>query len=253
MSHSEIKFRLPIHHPDFQYAPCGNPYAAKIRELAGRAFTDAATEQHRGNWRVAFPDTANYQSRLPETQRELHVELGCNAGHVTLEWAARNPDQAFIGLDWKFKPIFRAAEKALKRNLGNLLFLRAHAERLQFIFAQEEIDRLYLFFPDPWPKKSHWKNRFITTEEILCILPLLKRGGIFHIKTDHPEYFAWIEEALEKARPLSKIEWRVVERNTDLHAGHPAATQLQIPEVTLFERLFIQDGIRIHSLKLQRL
>ena len=240
MSYSEPKFRLSIHHPDFQYAPCSNPYSDKIRTLPGRAFTDSDTEQHRGRWRVAFPDSQR-------TGRELHVEVGCNAGHVTLEWAARNPEHAFIGVDWKFKPIYRAAEKALKRKLDNVLFLRAHAERLEYI------DRLYLFFPDPWPKKAHWKNRFITTEEILRILPLLKRGGIFHIKTDHPGYFDWIEDALKSARSESKIKWDTIERSTDLHAQHPAPSQLQIPDVTLFEKLFIRDGIRIHSLKLQRL
>jgi len=233
--------RLPIDHPDFQYPASKNPYWTKVKELQGRIYSDNDTESHREKWRGQFLDHDK------SSQRELHVELGCNAGHVVLEWAARNPKAAYIGLDWKFKPIYRAAEKAAKRGISNVLFLRAHAERLRYMFGEGEIDRLYLFFPDPWPKKAHWKNRFLTAQRLRELAPLLKKTGVFHIKTDHPGYFEWMEDALREASDF----WSVLERSTDLHAGHPAPGKLEIPEVTLFEKLFIKDGIKIHSLKLK--
>jgi tRNA (guanine-N7-)-methyltransferase len=167
---------------------------------------------------------------------------------VIVEWAAARPEAAYIGLDWKFKPIFRGAEKATKKALSNVIFFRAHAERLPYMFGPGEIDFLYLFFPDPWAKKSQKKNRFVTPERLRKVHELLRPGGVFHIKTDHLEYFEWMENAFRETEDL----WNVLEHTRDLHEGHPDPTSLQIPQVTLFERLFIKDGIKINSLKLQK-
>jgi tRNA (guanine-N7-)-methyltransferase len=181
-------------------------------------------------------------------RRPLKVEIGCNAGHVTVEWAARDPKTAFIGLDWKFKPIFRAAEKALKRDIHNLIFLRAHADRIEYIFEENEIDFLALYFPDPWPKKSQLKNRWLTADRLKSVAKLVRPGGIFHIKTDHLGYFEWMEDAISQVGEL----WETIAHTRDLHAGHPAPEKLKSPDVTLFESLFIKDGIKINSVTLRR-
>ncbi|MFZ9594939.1 MAG: tRNA (guanosine(46)-N7)-methyltransferase TrmB [Bdellovibrionia bacterium] len=249
-----LNLKYPIDHPEYQYPRGKNPYWAKIQEQKGWVFCDHDTEEHAGNWRAFFPDTQNTATAVKDHAdsshhpRELHVEIGCNAGHVTLEWAKANPNAAYIGIDWKFKPIFRAAEKTKKRGIQNLLWFRSHAERLPFMFQPEEIDRLYLFFPDPWPKKAHWKNRFITAEQLNRIAPVVKKGGIFHIKTDHAAYFDWMLEAIEGAQS----HWQIQELTRNLHQGHPSPERLEIPEVTLFEKLFIRDQIPIHSVKLIR-
>jgi tRNA (guanine-N7-)-methyltransferase len=239
-----LKSRLPVEHPEFRYPNSRNPYWAKLQEFKGRVFSDHETESNQGRWRSVFRE-------LPQ---ELHVEIGCNAAHVLNEWAARNPKIGYIGIDWKYKPIFRGMEKALKRKLDNVLLFRAHAERLSYMFGPGEIDKLCLFFPDPWPKKSQWKNRFITSARLKEVAGVVKKGGIFHIKTDHAGYFEWMETALREVMndPEAKDLWEVVQHTRNLHQGHPDPTSLQIPEVTLFERLFIKDGIPINCLILRR-
>ena len=229
--------RLSIDHPDFRYSESRNPYWTKLREEKLPVYNDGATEAHRGEWRKEF-----------ETKglKKLHVEIGCNAGHVVLEWAARDTKSAWIGLDWKFKMIHKGAGKAVKRKLGNLLFLRGTADRIKYMFAPGEVDALYLYFPDPWPKKAQKKNRFLNAQRLRDVHSVLADGGLFHIKTDHADYFAAMEEAINETRDL----WNVRERTTDLHAGNPDAGKLTIPDVTLFERLFIKDGLPIHSVKL---
>jgi tRNA (guanine-N7-)-methyltransferase len=241
---------VPVWDAAFKYAESKNIYAKKLLELAGRVYSDHETETHRGKWREAFPENIKEsikESTKTDPKKSLHLELGCNAGHVINQWAARDANTAFIGLDWKFKPIFRAAEKAIKADLGNLLFFRAHAERVRFMFAENELSRVSIFFPDPWPKKKHSKNRWITAERLTDIHHVLCSGGILHIKTDHPDYFDWIREAIEKTHTL----WEVVSETRDLHAGNPNAAKLQIPEVTLFEKLFIHDGLPIHQVILK--
>jgi tRNA (guanine-N7-)-methyltransferase len=251
--------RLPLSHPDYRYSVSRNPYQAKVRGLEGRVFSDNDSETHRGQWRGQFADAARAsdatklaaQATNPapaHERRPLHVEIGCNAGHVVVEWAARDPKTAFIGLDWKFKPIHRAAEKGIKRRIENLMFLRAHADRIQFMFGPGEIDFLALYFPDPWAKKSQLKNRWLTADRLRQVAELVRPGGVFHIKTDHLGYFEWMEEAIRQTADL----WEPFEHTRDLHAGHPAPHTLKQPEVTLFESLFIKDGIKINSVKLRR-
>jgi len=234
--------------PEFKYAPSKNIYWEKLKnlppELSGLALTDHDTETHQGSWRGRFQATKENSSleRAP-----LHVEIGCNAGHVCLEWAKQNPETLYIGIDWKFKQIYRLAEKSKKFQVKNLLAFRANADRLPFMFGRGEIDSLHMFFPDPWPKKAQKKNRTADQEWLASIEPLLSRSGIFHLKTDHAEYFEFI---LENLLALSSL-YEIVEMTRDLHAGNPDAKRLTIPTVTLFERLFIKDGLPIHSVKIR--
>ncbi len=234
-------YRFPLQHPQYLYPPSKNPYWSKIQALKGLAFTDHETERSPGQWR------SKWDNELPPSSRELHVEIGCNAGHVIVEWAKMHPSRSYIGIDWKFKPIFRAVEKSQKQNLKNLIFLRAHAQRLNYIFGPQEVDFLSLFFPDPWPRKSQWKNRLINSENLKQIAQVMKPSGIFHIKTDHPDYFEWILNAVGELPDT----WKILEMTRDLHQNHPSPQNLKIPEVTLFEKLFIQAQIPIQSLKLQ--
>lgn len=258
-----------IEHPEYRYPESFNPYWKKVQELKGLIYSDNATEEHRGEWRSKFPASArdaspssslsqstrlhvgsppNSAGGVTAQRRPLHVEIGCNAGHVLVEWAAQNPEALYIGLDWKFKAIHRAAEKVAKRKLANAIFFRAHAIRMPWMFGPGEIDHLYLFFPDPWPKKSQKKNRFLTEGELRKLAPLVREGGTFEIRTDHPDYFEWMEDAVSKVGDI----WQVKTRTVDRHKDHPLPTSLQIPQVTLFEKLFIKDGIKIQSLGLVR-
>jgi tRNA (guanine-N7-)-methyltransferase len=212
--------------------------------MQGLAYSDHQTEKFQGVWRKQFLNTkAAELATLPE----LHVEIGCNAGHVCLEWAKQNQSKLYIGIDWKFKQIYRLAEKAKNFQVKNLLAFRANADRLPFMFAKGEVDFIHMFFPDPWPKKAQKKNRTANTEWLRSIAPLLSGRGYFHLKTDHAEYFEFI---LENLKELTDT-YEILEMTKDLHAGNPDAKKLTIPAVTLFERLFIKDGLPIHSVKLR--
>ncbi len=242
MSNELLNHRLPILDREYRYSPSKNPYWTKLYQFKDLVFSDNDTEVHAGQWRKQFRMAGS-----TDAKQELHVEIGCNAGHVVVEWAHSHPQKAYIGIDWKFKSIFRAAEKVQNRDLKNILFFRSHAERLPYMFGSQEIDFLYLFFPDPWPRKSQWKNRFIQTESLKAISQVMKPNGVFHIKTDHRGYFEWMLDAVAK----SGDQWEVVEENWDLHKDNPTPHLLQIPNVTLFEKLFIKDKLPIHSLKLR--
>ncbi len=237
--------KVPVEDSAYRYPPSKNPYWEKLKATSPYGFSDHETENHRGEWRSRF--------QAPLANAPLHVEIGCNAGHVLTEWAKKNPEIAYIGIDWKMKAIHRGMEKAHKHGLKNAIYLRGHAGRLHYIFAPNEIDRLHLFFPDPWPKKSDWKHRFFTAERLRMVTPLVKVGGIFEIKTDHAGYFEWMEKALATFQAEHGKPWEIEFRSANLHENHPNPQSLTIPEVTLFERLFIKDGLPIHRLVLRRM
>jgi tRNA (guanine-N7-)-methyltransferase len=221
------------------YHSSSNCYHHKLQEFPGLVYADDATESYRGSWRKQFQAPNRYDA-------PLYVEIGCNAGHVILPWAQTHTNHLYVGLDWKFKSIFRAAEKASQKGLSNLLFLRAHARHLDSIFAPSEISGFFVFFPDPWSKRAQQKNRLMTPQYLETLASLLQPQGILHIKTDHAAYFESIVKMID---PLT---WTILEHSNDLHANHPQPETLQIPEVTLFERLFIQKKIPIQNLKLMK-
>ena len=230
--------------PEFLYARSFNIYWDKLNELPpemeGLAYSDNKTEVNRGKWREAFKAKSSPDDFL-------HVEIGCNAGHVSVEWAKQNQNHRYIGIDWKFKMVYKFAEKIAKFKLENLLAFRANAERLQYMFAPGEIDFLYLYFPDPWPKKAQMKNRTANTDWLKTVAPLLSNRGYFHIKTDHEEYFDFILANLAELTDT----FEAFELTRNLHEKHPNPKSLIIPDVTLFERLFIKDGLPIYSVKLR--
>ena len=245
-------FQLPLSHPDYEYPVARNIYAERMKVFGGRAFSDTETETRPGHWREYFASLgaeAVPASIATAGERPfLHVEVGCNTGHVVRAWAKQNPGQLFLGIDWKFKAIHHGLEKADRAGLKNLVFLRANAWRFPYIFGPEELDRISIFCPDPWPRKSQWKNRHLNTETLENFRSRLRSGGILHLKTDHEGYFDWILEHLAPNRG----KWIVESETRDKHANHPSPETLDIPDVTLFEKLFIKDGISIKEIILRK-
>ncbi|MEK6704359.1 MAG: tRNA (guanosine(46)-N7)-methyltransferase TrmB [Bdellovibrionota bacterium] len=238
----------------YRYPISRNTYFPKLLELArqpigfnkaSQVYLDNGAELMRGHWREIFSD--QHTPGPSAHDRELHVEIGCNAGHVIVELAKRNPDKLYIGIECKHKAVYRCAQKAAKSGLRNIAFIRGNAFRIKHIFAEAEVDSLSIFFPDPWPRRSQRMNRLISARWLDQVGELLKPSGMLHIKTDHADYFDWIEKEFKKSY-LENRAWVNAERSTDLYANHPSPQSLDIPDVTLFEKLFIAEGKPIFNL-----
>lgn len=235
---TEKQSEAPVEDRKYRYPPSKNPYWSKLKALDGRVYWDHRTEEHAGKTHSVYKSPA----------KRLEVEIGCNAGHWILERAKQNPLTHYVGIDWKFKAIHRAFEKAEKRQLDNLLFYRAHAQRIHYMFGEEEIDSLYIFFPDPWPKKAHHKHRLIQPQFLTNLHSRIAKNGLVQIKTDHRKYFDAMLEAIDAVKDLYVAE----QVSFDYYKDHPNATELPLGEVTLFERLFIKDRLPIHHVVLKK-
>lgn len=119
----------------------------------------------------------------------LHMEIGCGKGQFTMEIAARNPDINYIAVEINRNVIVQACEKAKNAGLENLRFLILGAEKLGLYIPENSVERMYLNFSCPFPKKRYAKHR-LTHENFLNIYKtLLKDKAQIHQKTDNMHFF----------------------------------------------------------------
>ena len=217
---------------DFQYKH-DNPYHDKLAMFDQFVLRDDEGEGHRGNWsREVFGN-----------DNELLVEIGTGYGHFMIDYTQKNPEQNFVGLDHRFKRSFNLAKRLSKLEHQNFRYLRARGERIGHLFGEDEVSKIFYFFPDPWPKKRHNKKRLFQKTFLDIAHKTLRPGGEILVKTDHDGYFEWMLEELEGENRFEKQMvtfdlWK--ERPEHFLAGFK----------TKFEKIFLEKGIKIKAMVL---
>ncbi len=143
-------------------------------------------------------------SREFHRQAPLTLEIGFGDGEALLELARRYPQQDFIGIEVHHPGVGNLMLKLERDKLSNVRVFCADAmEVLRHCVLPDTLDRLNLFFPDPWHKKRHHKRRLVTIDFIQLVATRLKTGGILHFATDWQPY---AEEALERMGQCSAFK-----------------------------------------------
>jgi tRNA (guanine-N7-)-methyltransferase len=126
----------------------------------------------------------------------LILELGCGRGEYTINLAKDNPGKNFIGVDKKGARLWRGAKTSNEENMVNSAFLRINIERISSYFASEEIDEIWITFPDPQPQNTR-ENMRMTSQRFLDMYKvLLKPGGVVHLKTDSSFLYSYTLDKL---------------------------------------------------------
>ena len=112
------------------------------------------------------------------------VELGCGKGEYTVGLAEQNPNKNYIGIDVKGARFWRGAKSAVDSGMSNVAFIRTQIELVDFIFANQEIDEIWITFPDPQIKYKRTKHRMTNSEFLQLYKKILKPDGIVNLKTD---------------------------------------------------------------------
>ena len=127
----------------------------------------------------------------------LTFELGCGHGHWLAAYAAAHPDEFCVGIDLITHRVERSVRKQTLGKLDNVLFLKAEAtEFLDALPSTVFLRKIFILYPDPWPKKKHHKNRFINAENLARLAAHAAAGARLHFRTDNADYFAWTGEHL---------------------------------------------------------
>jgi len=153
------------------------------RMEASAAYRIARPEEFKGNWRS-----------LKQDATQLWVEVGCGKGKFTVETAAANPDVLLIAVEKVREAMVVAMEKAQNMGLKNVFFIDMDVANIEDIFAGEEIDRLFINFPDPWPRKKNAKRRLTYRTFLDKYCRVVKCGGEIHFKTDNAPLFEFSVE-----------------------------------------------------------
>ncbi len=145
-------------------------------------------EELQGTWQEKFGNS-----------HPIQVELGTGKGDFISELAHRFPEVNFIGIEAQQDVLYSAARKIRERELSNVRLLVFDINHIETIFAPGEIDRFYINFCDPWPKKRHAKRRLTHVNFLEKYSRLLHRPGEIHFKTDNRGLFDFSLEQFEEA------------------------------------------------------
>jgi len=153
----------------------------RMERCAALRIIDPAAQK--GNWRTLKPEA-----------KSLWVEVGCGKGKFTAETAQANPDVLLIAVERCREAMVVAMEKAKEMGLRNVFYIDMDVTNIEDIFAPEEIDRLFINFPDPWPRKKNAKRRLTHRGFLDKYCRVVKTGGEFHFKTDNAPLFEFSVE-----------------------------------------------------------
>lgn len=188
-------------------------------------------EDQKGCWRQAFGNN-----------RPIHIEIGMGKGRFILNMAKENPGINFIGVERYSSVLLRAVEKFDTEEyceLENVKFICMDARNIGDVFAEGEVDKIYLNFSDPWPKARHAKRRLTSTEFLKRYESVLPAGGVLEFKTDNTGLFNFSLEQVKEAG------WTLRAFTYDLH-HHTEMNKGNI--MTEYEEKFSQRGNPINKL-----
>ena len=160
----------------------------KMRNLEPRmekcaAYRIAEPAAKKGTWRDLMPGA-----------KVLWVEVGCGKGKFTAETAAANPEVLLIAVERCREAMVVAMEKAKAMELKNVFYIDMDVANIEDIFGPGEIDRLFINFPDPWPRKKNAKRRLTHRTFLDKYCRVVREGGEIHFKTDNAPLFEYSVE-----------------------------------------------------------
>jgi tRNA (guanine-N7-)-methyltransferase len=187
----------------------------------------------KGKWREVF-----FQNTNP-----IVLELGCGKGEYTVGLGEKYPNKNFIGVDIKGARIWRGLRRTREKSLKNVAFLRTRISNINLFFAPNEVNEIWITFPDPQPKKE---NKRLTCQRFLdSYKNLLSPDGIMHLKTDDTMLY---EYTLNEVIPNGNN--RLLLHSDDLYKeGNP---HLEVMEIqTFYEQMWLEMGKKIKYIRFQ--
>ena len=152
-----------------------------------------------------------WHSLFANPNAPLWVELGTGKGKFISQMAEIHGGVNFIGIEIQIGVLYYAGKKCAERSLNNVHLLRFDVGRLEDIFAPAEVDRFFINFCDPWPKKRHAKRRLTYRNFLDRYAVLLAEGGRIDFKSDNAGLFDFTLEELEER------QWDISDVTYDLH------------------------------------
>lgn len=183
-----------------------------------------------------------------ENKNPIVLELACGRGYYTIALAEKFPDKNFVGVDIKGHRIWAGAKKAFDAKMKNVAFIRHYIDELKSYFDKDEVDEIWITFPDPFPREGKAKKRLTSPKFLEIYRKVLRPNGIIHLKTDNKDLFEYSKKTMESfGQSKDKCGFKMEEVLYDIHAKNPVPELLQI--TTHYEGMFIEEGRKINYLR----
>jgi len=203
----------------------------------------AAQQPHPGQTQptLIYPLTSILEPLEPATLfprlQPLEVELGSGDGSFIAQYAQLLPDRNFLAVERLLGRLRKINRKGLRAGLANLRLVRIEASYLlEYLLPRESLRALHVYFPDPWPKRKHRKNRLVNARFTELARRVLAPGGVVYLRTDDEDYFAQMTAAFAL--------------NTDFCLAEMPAELSRI--TTDFEKDFLAQGMNTRRASYQR-
>ena len=188
-----------------------------------------------------FDMKGKWGERFFGNDNPIVLELGCGRGEYTVALGARNPGCNFIGIDIKGARMWRGAKTATETGLTNVGFLRTRIEFINSFFAENEIDEIWITFPDPQLRKNRIKKRLTAPLFLGYYSQFLKPDGHINLKTDSQHLHLYTRAVAEQ----NGLQIEVADN--DIYGHGTADEQLSIK--TAYEEKFLAEGLPITYLR----
>jgi tRNA (guanine-N7-)-methyltransferase len=136
--------------------------------------------------------------------RPVWLEVGFGGGEHMVHQAVQNPDVGIIGCEPYINGVAMLLSNIRKAGATNLVVHAGDARDMMDVLPEGSVDRAFLLYPDPWPKKRHHRRRFVTPEHLEPLAKCLKKGAIFRVATDIEDY---VRQTLEEVLANGSFEW----------------------------------------------
>lgn len=188
----------------------------------------------KGQWRASY-----FKNNNP-----IVLELGCGKGEYSVHLASAEPQKNFIGIDIKGARFWRGAKSALEENRQNVCFVRAQIELIETIFGPQEVDEIWITFPDPQIKFKRTKHRLTQPAFLSRYKHIIKPKGYIHLKTDSEFLYGYTLGLIESG--WGKLDYAHHNIYHNVHAPEEA-TAVQ----TFYEKKFLDENKPITYIKFQ--
>lgn len=215
--------------------PQQNAYTLALdNEFKSFAFNEERAPLNKGKWRSNVFKC--------EQEKAMDVEIGTGAGMHFSYRANNNLDRFLVGLELKYKPLIQSIKRAQVSGARNTAVCRYHAFNIDLLFDENEINNVFIHFPDPWVTPRKPKNRVVNKVILDWLFEMQRPGSFLEFKTDSREYFLWALDEIKNTK--YKIEFQTL----NLYKEGGKYFEANFP--TTFEKIFVRQGIEINYIKL---
>jgi tRNA (guanine-N7-)-methyltransferase len=179
----------------------------------------------------------NWKQDYFHNDQPLIIELGCGKGEYSVNLALQYPENNYLGIDIKGARLWRGCKMVQEMKLKNVAFIRSRIDYIEYFFGKDEVDKIWLTFPDPQPQSNRKRKRLTSPLFLNRYKKFLKSNGIIHLKTDNAGLYHYTLDIIEEEKH------RLIFASEDIYKMEQPhdATTIQ----TFYEAIYLKQEIPI--------